>query len=119
MGSKRVILDANGGLTAGLVEALIQSHEGYIEFLPALPKEWPEGHFKGFCTRGGFEIELHWKNKQWNKAVVYSRNGNPCRIWNQGKSITVTQDNKKINILKNTDDVNEFKTRAGKTYIIS
>jgi len=56
--------DANEAAPAGLVEMLIQSHEGYIELLPALPKELKTGYFKGLCVRGGGEVDLNWKNSQ-------------------------------------------------------
>lgn len=54
--------DANEAAPAAMVEMLIQSHEGYIEFLPALPNEWKTGQFKGLCVRGGAEVDLNWEN---------------------------------------------------------
>lgn len=54
--------DANEAAPAGLAEMLIQSHEGYIELLPSLPKELKTGYFKGICVRGGGEVDLKWKN---------------------------------------------------------
>lgn len=62
-------LDANEAAPAAIVEMLIQSHEGYIEFLPALPEEWDSGSFKGLCVRGGAEADLHWNNS----AVEYAK----------------------------------------------
>ena len=54
--------DANEAAPAGIAEMLIQSHENYIELLPALPKAWSDGYFKGLCVRGGAEMDLIWKN---------------------------------------------------------
>jgi alpha-L-fucosidase 2 len=52
--------DANEAAPAAIAEMLIQSHESYIEFLPALPEEWGDGYFKGLCVRGGAEADLQW-----------------------------------------------------------
>jgi alpha-L-fucosidase 2 len=62
--------DANEAAPAAIAEMLIQSHEGYIEFLPALPREWKTGYFKGLCVRGGAEIELEWKDNMVTYAGI-------------------------------------------------
>ena len=54
-------IDGNFGGAAGISEMLIQSHEGFINILPALPAEWPDGELHGFKVRGGASIDLTWK----------------------------------------------------------
>ncbi|TKG95145.1 glycoside hydrolase family 95 protein [Puteibacter caeruleilacunae] len=57
-------LDGNMGGLAGMAEMLIQSHEGIIEILPALPNAWDAGEVKGLKARGGYELNFKWENKQ-------------------------------------------------------
>jgi alpha-L-fucosidase 2 len=73
-------IDGNFGATAGIAEMLMQSHEGFIHLLPALPKEWASGEIKGLVARGGFVIDLKWSNGKLTEAIVFSRLGGTCRI---------------------------------------
>lgn len=68
-------MDANFGVTAGIAEMFLQSHAGIIHLLPALPREWNSGTVKGLKARGGFEIEMVWKDGKLGKVELISTFG--------------------------------------------
>ena len=63
-------IDGNFGGAAGIGEMLLQSHEGFINLLPALPSDWKEGHFHGFKVRGGATVDLEWKDGRATKLTI-------------------------------------------------
>jgi alpha-L-fucosidase 2 len=79
-------IDGNFGGTAGIAELLVQSlpprggRPAEIELLPALPPQWPAGRATGLCARGGFEVDIQWKDYRLGSVAVRSRLGGPCRL---------------------------------------
>lgn len=79
-------IDGNFGATSGITEMLLQSHAGQIDLLPALPSSLPNGTVRGLCARGGFQIDIDWKEGQLVSATLHSRPGTDCIVGYQGKT---------------------------------
>ena len=110
-------IDGTMGVTAGITEMLIQSHEKVIDLLPALPDEWESGMFNGVCTRGAFELSFEWNKGKVKKVELMSKEGEICRI-DAGLITSVTQMGKRVKFRRLIDGSIEFSTRKGAQYTI-
>ncbi len=110
-------IDGNFGATAGIAEMLLQSHNGYLAFLPALPDAWPRGLVKGLCARGAFDVDIEWKNSRWAKVCILSKMGNPCTIRHAGM-VSVQCRDKEVPVSHPAKDLIRFPTEAGRRYVL-
>jgi alpha-L-fucosidase 2 len=100
-----MFVDAHGNVQVGdmmgmplaMIEFLLQSHAGEVELLPTLPKKWKDGKVTGLCARGGFVVDIAWKNGELTKATVQSKTDTTGKFRYKGKVVNL-------------------KTEAGKTY---
>lgn len=90
-------IDGNFGAAAGIGELLVQSHEAFIEVLPALPSAIPFGEVKGICARGGFEFNMKWDKGLLTALEVISKVGGECKLRYKNRNVIID-------------------TKAGKTY---
>jgi alpha-L-fucosidase 2 len=92
-------IDANFGACAGIAEMLLQSYASEIHLLPAIPASWSWGEVKGLCARGGFEVDIVWRDGRLANAVIRSKLGRPC-------------------VVRYGDERLRFETQAGHAYAI-
>ncbi len=116
-------IDGNFGGTSGIAYMLIQSHEGFIDLLPALPKEWGTGSFSGLRAIGAFEVSARWREGKVTQVALVSKNGGPVRLRAGGLAVITLTDaagrRVPFAVEPGAAGVVAFDTRPGERYLLS
>ena len=115
-------IDGNEGFTAGVSEMLLQSHEGYIAPLAALPETWANGSYTGLVARGNFVVSAEWADGLAKTFNITSQSGGTASVYYPGISgvrVVRASDGKNVSYTTENGNLISFETAVGETYIIS
>ncbi|HEX4440117.1 MAG TPA: glycoside hydrolase family 95 protein [Thermoanaerobaculia bacterium] len=111
-------VDGAFGMTAAIAEMLLQSHEGELSLLPALPAAWRDGEVAGLRARGGYEVGLAWQDGALARATVTATQARTLRV-RASTALRVTSGGRTIRVTHPEPSVTEFATTPGATYALA
>ena len=109
--------DGPCGVTAGITEMLLQSHESDINLLPSLPNNWPAGSVTGLCARGGYTVDITWTNAAATATIHVGLAGN-VRVRTPNPA-SVTQNGSPISVTNPEADAAVWPANAGDVFVVS
>ena len=114
-------IDGSLGTMAGVAEMLLQSHDGAIAILPALPKAWKTGHFDGLVARGNFVVSAEWSDGKASAVSILSRSGGECRISYPGigKATVTDRSGNEIKVTRDGKDRIRFASAVGEQFKVN
>lgn len=110
-------IDGNLGGTAAMLEMLLQSYYGELDFLPALPDKWKTGRITGLRARGGYTVDMSWKDGRLEQARLVSLTDRECRLRDRGMTFCVKENGQSI-ALRREENCLVFRVSRGKEYFL-
>lgn len=105
--------DATEASVAGICDMLLQSYDGYVEFLPALPSAWDKGSVKGLCVEGGLVADLDWNNGRMTAATLTASVDSPLRLaMPEGSEAEFSINGKPVKARKDKEGLHNFSLKS-------
>ncbi len=109
-------VDGNFGASSAIAEMLVQSHQGFVDLLPALPDEWADGSVRGVRARGALEVNLAWSSGKLNSGSITAFKDGPVTVRAKGLSGVLRSDGTAVPTTGT--DLIQFEAVSGKTYTL-
>lgn len=110
-------IDGNLGATAGIAEALLQSHTGLLELLPALPPQWQQGEVRGLRARGGYTVDIRWAQGKLTEAIIVADREGPLAF--RGQQWHIADEAGQPVAAERTEHGLRFTAQAAQKYVVT